>query len=291
MKEKFLTDFLDGSSTLVTGPSGTGKSTLARGALEYFGSGIVVLAPGQDEKNSYITLFNKPEYEFVDFDDVEFQPSIGEWQATGHTDLIKWLMAKFKQLKADKAAGKELPKVLVCDTVTSVMRLAFNATLAKFKMQNPPPAISPDGASFYGYMRQQMEGSVRLMRAIRGLGLHWVCLAHPTEAEVKEVQKTDVDAGKSKVMPDIPGGYKNAFPASFDLVVNTNIGKRDNKGKTERFHYIQWGGDPKRVTKSRLGELGEFGNIALPKEAKLAWELVMERVKMAYDKTLAQSAN
>lgn len=277
---------LEGSSTLIAGASGTGKSTLARGALEYYGSGLVLLAPGMDEVNSYAGLQGKPEFKFADFDDLEFYPALKMWKAEGHNDLVKFLMNEYKQLKQLKAEGKELPyKVLIADTYSSMARLAFNATLAKFNYEKPPAAVSPDGAAFYGYLRINMEAAVRQMRAIRGLGIHWICLAHPVESEVKEIQKTDLDIGKTKVMADIPGGYKNSFSASFDVVLNTGIGKREvqKNGKTEveRFHYAQWGGDPKRVTKSRLGALGDKGSFVLPKSAKMAWGEVQKRVDEA----------
>lgn len=277
-------------SVLLTGASGVGKSTIIRGALEAYGSGLIVLAPGTDEIDSYYGLVGKSGYVFQGFDDVEFQPSLKEFKAEGHRELVTWLKARYAELLADKEAGKELRyKVLGVDTISAVARLAYNATLVKFNYSTPPAAKSPDGAAFYGHLRITMESSVRLMRAIRGLGVHWIAAAHPVEGEATEIQKTDEDVGKTKIMPDIPGGLKNSLPSYFNTVINENIGKKEVKGEkgkaeTVRVHYVQWAGDAKRVTKSRLGNLGEKGYIVLPNSARGAWEKIAGAVEAAAER-------
>lgn len=256
---------LETNSVLFTGASGAGKSTLIRGALEYYGSGMVLGAPGEDEFDSYIGL-NGDNYIFKGFDDVLFHPESKEWEATGHSDMVKWLKLRYAELKSDADSNKELRyKVLGVDTISAIGRLAYNATLAKFKYTEPPPSISPTGASFYGYLRITLESGIRLQRAIRGLGVHWVVASHPTEADVTPIQA--LGAAKSKIMPDLPGGLKNVLPSYFTTVLDVGIGQ-ENK------HYIQWAGDPKRVTKSRLGPLSATGKIALPTGSKAAWTVL-----------------
>lgn len=278
-------------SMLLTGASGVGKSTLARGALETYGSGLVVLAPGTDEIDSYTGLVGNPNYVFQGFDDMDFDPGNKEWNANGHSDLVKWLKVRYEELKSDVDAGKELRyKVLVVDTESAVARLAYNATLAKFRFDKPPPSISPDGAAFYGFLRVTLESSVRRMRAIRGLGVHWIATAHPVESEVTQIQKTDEDIGKTKIMPDIPGGFKNSLPSFFNVVLNVNIGKKEVKRvgtvkpEVVRVHYAQWAGDAKRVTKCRFGALADKGYIVLPPNAKLAWKAIADPVEAAAER-------
>jgi hypothetical protein len=251
------------NSVLLTGASGAGKSTLLRGALEYYGSGLIVLAPGTDEANSYIGLLENNNYSFKPFDDLEFHPELKEFTATGHSDMIQWLKARYAELKSDVDSNKEPRyKVLAVDTESAVGRMAYNATMAKFKYTEPPPAQSPTGASFYGHLRIVLESGARIMRAIRGLGVHWVVASHPTEADVTAIQQ--LGSAKSKIMPDLPGGFKNNFPGFFDVVLDVGIGS-DNK------HHVQWEGDPKRVTKSRIGRLAPTGRIALPVGSKASW--------------------
>lgn len=266
---------MDTNSILFTGASGAGKSTLLRGALEYYGSGLVVMAPGDDEVDSYIGL-DREKFLFKGFDDVLFHAELKEWAAEGHSDLVKWLKARYLELKADSDAGIELRyKVLAVDTISAIGRLAYNATLAKFKYTEPPPSISPTGASFYGYLRITLESSVRMMRAIRGLGVHWIVASHPTEADVTPIQA--LGAAKSKIMPDLPGGLKNVLPSYFTTVLDVGIGT-DNK------HYLQWAGDPKRVTKSRLGPLSSTGKIQLPVGSKAAWTVLADALDNARKK-------
>lgn len=265
-------------SVLLTGASGVGKSTLIRGALEYYGSGLVVLAPGLDEVDSYIGL-DGPNYAFQGFDDVSFQPLLGEFKATGFEDMVRWLGMRYKELKSDVDGGKTLRyQVLGVDTISAVGRLAYNQAMAHFHRTEPPAAKSPDGAAFYSYLRNTLESGVRLLRAIRGLGVHWIAASHPTEAEPTQIQQTGELPGKvSKIMPDLPGGFKNVLPSFFTTVLDVNI---DAKKK----HTVRWEGDPKRVTKSRLGPLSSDGKIALPDTAKEAWKVIADAVEAAKDK-------
>jgi hypothetical protein len=267
-------------SILLTGASGTGKSTLIRGALEHYGSGLVLLAPGKDEIDSYVGL-EEPKYCFGAFDDLDFNPQAKEWTANGHLDAVKWLQQRRKELESDLAAGRELRyRVLGVDTISALARLAYNATLAHFKRDTPPPAQSPDGAAFYGHLRITLEQSARGMRALRGLGLHWLVAAHPTEAEATPMQQTAGAPSSSKIMPDIPGGFKNQLPSFFTTVLDVNIG-------TDKKHYVRWEGDPKRVTKSRLGPLSATGKIELPIGAKAAWEVVGTAIEKAMAKLVS----
>jgi len=261
-------------SVLFTGPSGAGKSTLIRGALEYYGSGIVVLAPGMDERNSYLGL-DGPNYQFGQFDDIDFNPVGKEWVANGFNDAIKWLRERRKELESDIASSRPLRyRVLGVDTISALGRLGYNATLAYFKKDTPPPAQSPDGAAFYSHLRIVLESGARAMRAIRGLGVNWIVASHPTEAEVTAIQQMANAPAKSKIMPDLPGGFKNMFPSYFDTVLDMNIA---GNGK----RYVMWSGDPKRVTKSRLGALSKDGKIELPSGAKNAWEAVQNTLNDA----------
>src|SRR5438445_3120657 len=179
-------------SVLLTGASGVGKSTLIRGALETFGSGAIVLAPGSDEGDSYLGLLDNKSYKFQGFDDTLYQPSLGDKIATGHTDMVRWLKSVYLEVKSDFDTGKP-PRyaVLGIDTLSAVGRLAYNATLAKFGLSEPPAAIGSSGAPFYSFLRNTLESSVRLMRAIRGCGVHWVVASHPTEAEATAIQQVD----------------------------------------------------------------------------------------------------
>lgn len=265
-------------SVLLTGASGVGKSTLMRGALEYYKSGAVVLAPGTDERDSYLGL-ESDNYTYGAFDDVLFQPSLVPpiWNADGHQEMVKWLRELYLTLKSDVDSGKS-PRysVLAVDTLSAVGRLAFNATLSRFKLTEPPAAIGSSGAPFYSYLRMVLESGVRLMRAIRGLGVHLIVASHPTEAEATQIQQTQAAPNPSKIMPDLPGGFKNMLPSYFTTVLDVNIGPKG--------HFVRWAGDPRRVTKSRLGSLSPTGIIELPKTALGAWTAVNTAVEAAMQK-------
>ncbi len=266
-------------SVLLTGASGSGKSTLIRGALEHYGSGAILLAPGKDEIDSYHKLIDNKAYCFGAFDDILYQPSLGDKVATGHKEMVDWLKRIYLEVKSDVDAGiKPRYAVLGVDTLSAVGRLAYNATLARFNLTEPPPAIGSSGAPFYSYIRIVLESGVRLMRAIRGCGVHWVVAAHPTEAETTAIQQTEGAKLSSKIMPDLPGGFKNILPSFFNVVLDVNI---DTNGK----HYVRWSGDPKRVTKSRFGALGPTPKLELPASAKDSWLTIANAIETAANKT------
>lgn len=267
-------------SILLTGASGVGKSTLIRGALEHYGSGLIVLAPGRDEYNSYVSLHDNPAFVFGDFDDIMYQPALDpKSKAEGYTQMVRWLKERFLECQADQSSGKAIRyKVLAVDTMSGIGRLAYNQTLSRFQLSEPPAAIGSSGAPFYSYLRNTLESGVRLMRAIRGLGVHWLMASHPTEAEATQIQLTEGAKISSKIMPDLPGGFKNVLPSYFDIVVDVNI---DSNGK----HYIRWGGDARRVTKSRFGTLAEKQTkLELPDNALMAWGLVDRSIQQAVNK-------
>lgn len=267
-------------SVLLTGSSGSGKSTIIRGALEHYGSGLVVLAPGKDEIDSYGKLVDDPAYSFGAFDDTLFQPTLGkDWsKATGHIELVQWLKDRYVELKSDVDNAREPRwKVLGIDTLSAVGRLAYNATLSRFGLSEPPPAIGSSGAPFYSYLRGILESSTRLMRAIRGLGVHWIVASHPTEAETTAIQQTEGAKLSSKIMPDLPGGFKNVLPSFFNIVLDVNI---DTNGK----HFVRWSGDPKRVTKSRFGSLAPSPKIELPLTARESWITLETAIQKAYER-------
>ena len=265
-------------SVLLTGSSGSGKSTLIRGCLEHYGSGAVCLAPGIDELDGYGKLVGNPNFKFAGFDDILYQPALDKnSKATGHVEMVSWLREIYLEVKSDVDAGVA-PRyaVLGVDTLSAVGRLAYNSTLSRFGLSEPPAAIGSSGAPFYSYIRNVLESGVRLMRAIRGCGVHWVVASHPTEAETTAIQQTEGAKLSSKIMPDLPGGFKNVLPSFFNVVLDVNI---DTTGK----HYVRWSGDPKRVTKSRFGSLGS-PKLELPNDAKGSWLVIAKAIEVAVEK-------
>lgn len=267
------------NSVCIVAPSGAGKSFILRGALEYYGSGLVLSAPGFDELDSYVGLDDPTRYAMAGFDDIDFDAAKKDGKgATGHDEAIKWLRARRLELEDDKANGRELRyKVLAVDTISALTRLGYNETLAYFRRDTPPPAQSPDGAAFYGHLRITLDKSSRAMRAIRGLGVHWLVASHPTEAQVTAIQAMGMS--KEKIMPDIPGGFKNQFPSFFSTVGSILVGEKDKR-------YFQWGSDPKKVIKSRFGPLSSDGKIELPNKSKAAWEVIEKALANAKEKMI-----
>lgn len=244
-----------GTSLLLMGPPGSGKSTLACKACQHEGSAIIALAPGMDEEASYRAFRGKPEYIVTGYDDPEFFPAQKELKAAGFDKLIADLRAVYAMLQKGGAG----PKVLVTDTFNAMSTLAMNKTYNKFARSEAPPAMSPDGAAFWSYYRNLQESLMRICRAIRGCGLHWIATCHVTEKEIKEYGPANPEQlGKVGIVPAISGGFRDVFPAGFDLVLYAGV----KKGASGPEHFLRWQPDAKRPTKSRYGKLAETGLIA-----------------------------
>lgn len=262
-------------SILLTGPSGAGKSTFARGALVAAGSGMVLASP-LDELDSYYGL-EGPQFNFGWFDDAAYLPSanVGDvGSPTGLRDAVRWLRARYLEVKADFDA--KLPpryKVLVLDTVSAFGTLALNTAMAKYGKNEPPPAMSPDGAAFYTYLRQRQEELLRLARAFRGFGVHLIALCHVVETEVKDTAVAKVTEGATKMnMPAVPGAFRAALPSFFSTVLYAGV----MPGKDgSRIHYVQWKADPKRPTKNRFGDLDPNDRI------RNDWTIVSGKIEAA----------
>lgn len=263
-----------GKTLLLLGAPGSGKSTLARQALIAEGSGLIALAPGLDELASYRQVSGNAAYRVRGFDDPDFYPAAGSLKATGYDELLAWLRGVYASLKA--AADKSEPltyKVLVTDTFNAMSTLAMNKTLSHMGVTEPPPAMSPTGAAYWGYQRNLQEALMRACRAIRGMGLHWIATCHVVEKEMKETSVANPDHAegmkKSGMVPAISGGFRDVMAGGFDLVLHCGVtraagtpaagGKPATEGKP--LHYLQWQPSSKRPTKSRYGSLSEHARI------------------------------
>lgn len=261
-------------SYLLLGPPGSGKSTLARQALQAAGSGLIALAPGLDEHASYERYVkDNPSFKVKGFDDPEYYPSASSWKVEGYDNLIAWLRGAYAACKAATDKGEPLPfQVLVTDTFNAMCGLAQNKTAAKLGMASPPPGKSPDGAAYWGDLKQNCEAIARACRVLKGVGLTWIATCHISEKEAKEtaiVNPEQVSQTKPTITPAIPGGFRDAMPAAFDIVLHTGVMKTAEGTK----HYLQWMPDAKRPTKSRLGSLAEQGKIAAD------WPKLQERIR------------
>lgn len=241
------------TSILLLGPTGSGKSSFIAQALKYFGSGAIALAPGWDEKNSYVGLLENPAYKFQGFEEQNYQPYFGRWDTNALKDVTIWLEGVRDEVTADVKAGKEPRyKVVALDTASALARFANNITMAQFKMLKPPAAKSPDGAAYYSTLKQVQEGMYRPLRAIYGMGVNIIAAAHVTENENISEAAVAEKAAKM-ILPDVPGGFKTMLPSFFDTVLHTIV----EKGK----HQLQWQPSGKRPTKSRLGALAQAGTV------------------------------
>lgn len=247
-----------GRSMLLLGAPGSGKSTFAKQMLAIEGSGLIALAPGLDEEASYRDV-RSDAFKLVGFDDPEFYPFAGSYAVEGYDKLIAWLRGVYKVLRDEQATGKELRyRVLVTDTFNAMCELAKNKALAHMSIELPPPAMSPNGAAFWGYQRNLCEALLRGCRAIRGLGIHWIATCHIAEKEVKETAMANAEQLASKaqgIVPAISGGFRDVMPAAFDLVLHTKVVRKE--AGQPPIYALQWQSDAKRPTKSRYGALTE----------------------------------
>lgn len=253
-------------SVCVTGPSGVGKSTFARSAILHEGSGLVVACPGSDELDSYVGLEN---CRTAWFDDLG---------GNGLGELRDFLRATLEEVATAYKEKKEPPfRVAVFDTISGAGQLAMTATLRKFNKDHPPPALSPDGAAFYGYLRNLQEQVLSYFRAMKGYGVHVIGLSHIGEGEVTDANVAKENEGKVKVFtPLVPGSFKQVLPARFSTVLAAGIGVDKDK---KRVHYLQWKADGKKLTKSRLGDLADKPYIVVgPNDG---WQTVKEAVENA----------
>jgi energy-coupling factor transporter ATP-binding protein EcfA2 len=267
-----------GLTVLLLGAPGSGKSTLARQALQAEGSGLIALAPGMDEAASYRQLAGNELYRVRGFDDPEFYPAAGSMKATGYDELLAWLRGVYASLRAAAEKNEPLPyRVLVTDTFNAMSTLAMNKTFVHIGVTEPPPAMSPNGAAFWGYQRQLQEALMRACRAIRGMGLHWIATCHIAEKELKETAVANPDQMEGKkasgMVPAISGGFRDVLAAGFDLVLHTGVVRPD--ATKPPVHYLQWQPSSKRPTKSRYGALADSGRIAAD------WRKLRERIAAA----------
>jgi hypothetical protein len=239
-------------STLAIGPQGSGKSHLARTALKHYGSGIVVMARGMDEVNSYYPMAEDVDhYTFRGFDDPDFQVLIGSKGAHGALDMVNFL--EEQKVRVEAMAPEDRPKVLVFDTATGIGDLALNATLQKFGMTEPPPVRGERGFPFFSYLSRVQAGIFAKGRSLRALGLHWFVLAQAAERETTPEQAApNPGMLRKQVMAAVPGGFRDMIGQYFDQVFQVQAIVVSGK---QPVHQMLWLPDTQHGTKSRWGNL------------------------------------
>lgn len=252
-----------GITALILGPSGAGKSSLLRSALEVEGSGMVLLAPGSVELNSYAGYANREGYYIKGFDDPGFLPTIGKRDTEGFALALTTLVALRSKLLEEP--GKY--RVLGVDTISGFAQLAVNMMLKRCRLDDAPAAQSPEGAQYYVGIKNLMNELMRALMACRDLGCHLIVTSHVSEKDVASTSMAE--AGGSAHVPLIPGAFREQLPGLFDLVMYAGVNKagRTVDGRNDPLnprHYVQWVPDNRKPSKSRLGSLGS--QLALPNE-------------------------
>lgn len=279
---------IPGKSCIALGPSGTGKSTFARTMLEHHGSGIIVLAPGKDEMESYAPLYPDAaepkwdddggvtipdaKYVFASFDDPEFAPSLGpkHLKADAQKRMVFFLRAVRSLVQKDIEDGKP-PRwgCIVQDTYSGIGDLAYNAMLSSMKIIEPPKARGDGGATFYGGLSMRLQDVARATRVLKGLGMDWFATTHVKVAEASKAMKASEAAAKDQYMPLIVGAFREKLTPMFDLALHTSV---NSKGE----YVARWDADHARQAKSRYGALhATSGTIANN------WKAVLEAIESA----------
>ncbi len=255
-----------GHSLLIIGASGAGKSSTLRDALRYEGSGVMLLAPGGDERSSYVEFEGREGYYLKGFDDPEFLPTIGSWETIGFAQCVATANNLRKKVAEALEAGESLPyKVLGIDTMDGMAQLAVNIMLKRGTMQEAPKARSTEGFSYYTGIQNLMNQLMRPLRACRDLGMHLIVAVHAADREVTSAASAEI-VGKTARMPLIPGSFKEQLPGIFDLVVAAGV---DREGEivggandpNHPRHYVEWMPNIKQPSKSRLGALATMGRL------------------------------
>lgn len=266
---------MQGHAILVQGPSGSGKSTFLRSALLALGSGAVALAPGEDERASYLEFESDDRYAIRSFQDPLFLPSAGSWEAEGHKRLIAWLRKVYEvNLENFEKYGEPLHNVLGIDTFSGAAELVLNQQMSTLKIDGAPPAQSPVGAAFYGGYARGMREIATVARAVRGMGIHWIATSHIVKREGQGAQMQG--GSKEQIMPAFMGQFREQVPGIFDLVLHAGV-------TTQGKHYLLWKPEPKRLTKSRFGDLGEA------KQIGNTWGELIPLVDAAIERRIAES--
>lgn len=288
-----------GRSILLLGASGSGKSTTIRTALAAEGSGVALLAPGNEEYSSYTEFDGRDGYQIRGVGDAEFQPLLGMRQATGFKNAVAllrgvYLRAKYDLGLTDEATTAKLLetfgepqgelkyKVLGVDTISGIGILAVNERLSSMGLNDAPKAQSPEGATFFTGLKSILEQFMALLDGVRGMGVDLIVTSHTMERD----QGKNVIAGqigKGAYVASIMGSFRDNLPRAFDLVlypgVNDDAALVDgaNDPNNPR-HYVRWVPSSKQPTKSRVGALSI--NEVLPNE----WQYLRD----AYDRALLQ---
>jgi hypothetical protein len=261
-----------GRSVLALGPSGSGKSHLLRTALRHYGSGVMLLALGSDEIESYREFYEEADfltkpsdldalvqhddkkkpflatekpYLLAAFDDTDFLPSIGEWTTQGHASMVKMLRLLRQQAQKDADEGRELRYQMVgLDTYSGVGELAHNAMCSVMRITEPPKARGDGGAQYYIGYRGKLVEVARACRSLRGYGMSWFATSHVQVREASDTFSGADVAAKEQQMALFTGSFREQLPGFFDLVMYTGISAQ---GK----HYAQFQPDKFRSSKSR----------------------------------------
>jgi len=258
------------------GPSGAGKSSTIRDALATEGSGVVLTAPGNEEFNSYTEFAKRDGYAIMGAGDPEFLPVINMRNATGFSYALKLLNGLYVQARYHlgmltpeqmepfaerwgEPTGELKYQVLGIDTLSGVGTLAVNHMLMKTNLDDAPPAQSPEGAHFYGGIKNIMEHFMAAVDGLRGYGMDLIATSHVMEREQKKTAMAEQVSSKAWV-PAMTGSFRESVGGKFDLVMYSQvdptaelINGKNNPGNPR--HYVQWLSDPKKPTKSRVGAL------------------------------------
>lgn len=271
-----------GVGALLLGPSGTGKSHMLLSALEHYGSGAIVLAPGMDEVQSYAPLFSSMEevkwnedgsvvipdspYVAVPVDDESFFPDLANVKDRGKPEGLSKAIVALRAL-AEIQRTERRYKVLGVDTFTGINDLSINSALKKCGLTEPPAARSQDGAAFYGNLAMGLNQFARACRPLKAHGAHWICTGHVKIAEVSDTYSGEAKSGRTQATALFTGQFRERVGAMFDIVGYTHV---DREGE----FLVQVKADVKHKAKLRGQKFVNVDEENIPN----SWPWLMEKI-------------
>jgi len=194
----------------VLGPPGSGKSSFIRSALAQ-GPGYVALSPASE-----LDSYSGADVDYETFEDLEWQPSQGKWNATAWQSLMKRVYA----------LPESAYRVVGFDTATALQDLAWHECMKLHKTEDPTK-IGGNSYGPYTALRGLLTEFLQACQVLAAAGKYVVTTWHVTAKESEGVGTPQIQAGElrwdEQLLPDIRSGLRTSIAGKHSLWMYANV--------------------------------------------------------------------